>query len=79
MFLLEKILIDFNKKGKYISVKELHSFPSEAQDWKTLWNEPFLTQNLVYIFEALLKMLKREWESISYNMDKYLKWPGVDY
>ena len=72
--LLEKILEELYQKGDFISVEEIHAFPSEAEDWESFWDKPFKTQNLIYIFEALVKMLKEEWESTNYNMDKHIIW-----
>lgn len=67
--LLEKIVLDLEQKGEYISVEELQTFPSKAEDWKNFWNKPFKTQNLLNIFDAMIKMLKGEWESSNYAMD----------
>lgn len=72
--LLETILNELNQKGSYISVEEMHAFPSEAEDWKSFWDKPFKTQNLINVFEALISMLKGEWESTNYNMDKHIDW-----
>jgi hypothetical protein len=67
--LLENILVELRRKGTYISVEEIQAFPSEAEDWKSFWDIPFPTQNLIQIFEALVKMLKVEWTSTNYNME----------
>lgn len=72
--LLENILNELNQKGSYISVEEMHAFPSEAEDWKSFWDSPFKTQNLINVFEALVSMLKGEWESTNYNMDSHIDW-----
>ena len=66
--LLENIVSQLQKKGEFISVEEIHSFPSEAEDWKSFWYTPFPTKNLLNIFDALIKMLKGEWESTNYDM-----------
>ena len=76
--LLEKILSDFRTKDEYISVEELQSFPEKADSWEEDWVKPILTQNMIYIFEALVQILKGEWESTDYNMDEQLKWPKLD-
>lgn len=74
--LLEKVVYDLEQKGEYISVEELQAFPSEADGWKSFWDRPFKTSNMLKIFNALIQMLKGEWDSTNYNMDRELEWPN---
>ncbi len=70
--LLENIIENLQTKDKIISVEELHSFSSESKDWKIFWDKPFPKENLLSVFNALVKMLKGEWESTNYSMG--FKW-----
>lgn len=70
--LLENIIEDLQSKGEMISIEEIHSFPSESEDWKIFWDKPFPKENLLNVFQALIKMLKGEWEST--NHDIGFKW-----
>ncbi|WP_299674402.1 hypothetical protein [uncultured Dokdonia sp.] len=70
--LLENIIVKLHTKEEMISVEELHSFSSESEDWKSFWDKPFPKENLLNVFNALIKMLKDEWEST--NHDIGFKW-----
>lgn len=65
---LETVVADLETKEEHISVEELQSFSSDAEDWNDSWSEPFKTDNVIRTINALIQMLKGEWESTNYDM-----------
>ena len=54
-------------KGKHISTKELNSY-EEKKESNVVWHKPLKTSEIIKILDALILMLKDQWDETSYDM-----------
>lgn len=66
---LQNVKITLQSKGAYITVEELQAIPTEDEDFKIFYRDPFPTAELVKILDALIQMLQGTWTSTDYNME----------
>jgi hypothetical protein len=65
---LQNVKTTLKNKGAFISVSELQSIPTEDEDFKIYYREPFPTAELIKIIDALIQMLQGTWTSDNYSM-----------
>ena len=68
--ILEDAMAIVEAKGEYITTEELNSYEAakEEQYFAFNWPNPLPTQEVGKILDALVKILKGEWESTNYAM-----------
>ena len=66
---LQNVKTTLQNKGAYISVEELQAIPTEDEDFKIYYRDPFPTAEIIKIIEALIQMLQGTWTSTNYSMD----------
>lgn len=67
---LQNIKTYLQSLGAHISITQLQSIPTEDEDFKRLYSrKPFPVSELVKILNALIEMLKGNWNSTNYDME----------
>ncbi|CAL2080609.1 hypothetical protein [Tenacibaculum sp. 190524A05c] len=70
IFVLEETKKLLNSKEEFISVRELNSYENKKEDVASKWPKPIKTLEVIKIVDALILMLKNEWNKPSnYEMD----------
>ncbi|WP_223607028.1 hypothetical protein [Chryseobacterium sp. OSA05B] len=81
--ILQTVKTIIHSKGSYISVTELQTIPTEDPDFKTFFEQPLLTAELIKIFDALIQLLQGTWNYTKYDLDSDIKYqysiPVVHY
>lgn len=69
ILVLQTVKTTLQNKGAFISVSELQSIPTEDEDFKIYYRDPFPTVEIIKILDALIQMLQGTWTSTNYSMD----------
>lgn len=69
--LLEQTIQHVKNFGEYIPLSELHKAASYETnpDYQIKWSKPLKSKEVVKVLEALIKMLKGEWQSNNADMN----------
>lgn len=65
---LQNVKSTVQSKGAYITVEELQAIPTEDEDFKIFYRDPFPTAELIKILDALIQMLQGTWTSTNFGM-----------
>ena len=65
IYILEETIKLLNAKEEFISVKELNSYENKKEEVASSWPKPLRTSEIIKIVEALMLMLKNEWNKPS--------------
>lgn len=72
--ILQTVKTIIHSKGSYISITELQTIPTEDPDFKTFFEQPILTAELIKIFDALIQLLQGTWHYTKYDLDSDIKY-----
>lgn len=66
---LQAVKTNLQNKGAFIPFTELQSIPTEDDDFKIYYRDPFPTSQLIKIVHAIIEIIHGTWTSTNYSMD----------